>query len=678
MIIANRNFRLRPGLALVAATFGLCAATAAEAAPRWMEQLDRGAVAVPAKDGGILVNWRLLATDAPRTAFDVYRDGKKINARPLDGATNIVDKDGTPQSTYVVKTLAKGKVIASSTPTPVWNEGYLSIPIEPPAGGVTQSGEGYSYTAHEASVGDLDGDGRYEIVLKWDPAQTDPKTLPYIHPSNARDNAFDGYTGNVYLDAYTLEGKRLWRIDLGKNIRAGAHYTQFQVFDYDGDGRAELAVRTSDGTVDGTGKVLGDRKADWREPGGETPSTDRTGGKLQPDGSLVAPLQGRILKGPEFLTVFDGLSGKALASEPYWPGRDPRTDAPSAEQLMETWGDGYGNRADRFLAGTAYLDGQRPSIIMARGYYGRSTVAAWDWRNGKLTRRWTFDSAAPGNEAFGGQGNHQLSVADVDGDGKDEIVYGSMALDDNGKGLWSAGLKHGDAMAVSDLDPARPGLEKFGAHEEVKHNGGIGAAMLDARTGKVLWSTPADKDTGRGVAADIDPRFPGAEAWASNNDVLYTAQGKPIEGVKHPREMSFFVWWDGDELREMFDKNRITKWDWMAGKSTNLLEASGAQHTTGTKNVPVLSGDLFGDWREEVVWHTPDEKFLRIYTTPYPTARRLVTLMHDAQYRAAIAWQNTAYNQPPYPSFFLGDGMKAPPVPRIVTPASGAARRAKP
>ncbi|ESQ79244.1 hypothetical protein AEYBE204_09550 [Asticcacaulis sp. YBE204] len=667
-----------------------------QAAPRWLEALDRGAVAVPAKDGGILVSWRLLATDAPKTEFDVYRDGQKLNAKPLTGGTNFVDKTGTPQSTYVIHTRLKGKDIEVTKPVPVWGEGYLSIPIEEPPSGVTPTGETYTYTAHEASVADLDGDGRYEIILKWDPA--DKSKGPVTWPNNAQDNAFHGYTGPVYIDAYTLDGKRLWRINLGKNIRAGAHYTQFQVFDYDGDGRAEMAVRTSDGTIDGTGTVLGDPNADWREKDGEVPSTDRTGGEVKPDGTMVAPLQGRILKGPEFLTVFDGLTGKALASEPYWPQRDPRTDAPTAAQLKETWGDGYGNRSDRFLAGTAYLDGERPSIIMSRGYYGRSTIAAWDFRDGKLTKRWVFDSAASGNEAYSGQGNHQFSVADVDSDGKDEIVYGGMVLDDTGKGLWSSavrqapavaenddptiygtgetsgaktytsGLRHGDAMAVSDLDPTRPGLEKWGAHEEVKHNGGIGAAMLDARTGKILWTTPADKDTGRAVTADIDPRFPGSEAWASNNDILYTAQGKPIEGVKHPRELSFVVWWDGDDLREMYDKNRITKWDWTTGKSVNLLEATGALATTGTKNVPVVSADLFGDWREEVIWHTPDEKFLRIYTTPYPTERRLVTLMHDAQYRVAIAWQNTAYNQPPYPSFYLGDGMQNPPVPQIVTP----------
>jgi len=656
-------FTLRRSVALVAATLALGAAVhgpvsaltpfTPNLAPRWVEALDRGVVAVPAVEQGNLVSWRLLASDARNTTFDVYRDGQKVNDKPLAGATNLVDQAGTRASRYTVRTLAGGKEVAASAPVGVWADGFLGIAIDQPAGGVTPTGQAYTYSAQEASVADLDGDGRYEIILKWD-------------PTNAKDNAFDGYTGPVILDAYTLEGKRLWRIDLGKNIRAGAHYTQFQVYDYDGDGRAELAVRTSDGTIDGTGKVLGDPNADWREQGGEVPSRDRTGGVVKADGTMVAPLQGRILKGPEFLTIFDGPTGRALASAPYWPGRDPRTDAPTAEQMKETWGDGYANRSDRFLAGTAYLDGQRPSIVMARGYYARTTVAAWDWRDGKLTQRWTFDSATPGNEAFGGQGNHQFSVADVDGDGKDEIIYGAMALDDNGKGLWSSRLGHGDAMAVSDLDPTRPGLEKFGAHEDVRGNGGIGSAMLDAKTGQILWSTPAEKDTGRGVAADIDPRFPGTEAWATNSTTLYTAQGKPIDGVKRPGEASFVVWWDGDDLRELFDKNRINKWDWKAGKSHTLLQADGVVASNGTKNVPVVSADLLGDWREEVIWHTPDEKFLRVYTTPHPTERRLVTLMHDPQYRVAVAWQNTAYNQPPYPSFFIGEGMATPPVPNVV------------
>lgn len=643
----NRGSRIAAA-ALLGATALSSVGGSAIAAPRRMEALDRGVVAVPAVDGGVLVSWRLLGDDPAKIAFNLYRDGTKLNASPLTGPTDFVDKTGGPTATYTVRAVIGGKEAAPSAPAKVWAEGYLSIPLDPPAGGVTPAGEAYSYTANDASIGDLDGDGRYEIVLKWD-------------PTNSKDNAFGGYTGNVFLDAYTLEGKRLWRIDLGRNIRAGAHYTQFQVYDYDGDGKAEIAVRTSDGTVDGTGKVLGDAKADWREDGGERPQADRTGATTLPDGTKVAKVQGRILKGPEYLTVFEGATGKALASAPYSPPRDPRTDAPSVEQMTQVWGDGYGNRSDRFLAGTAYLDGRLPSIVMGRGYYGRSTVAAWDFRNGKLTQRWLFDSAAPGNEAFGGQGNHQLSVADVDGDGRDEIIYGSMAVDDTGKGLWSARLFHGDTMHVGDLDPTRPGLEKFGVHEEMRNNGGIGAAMLDARTGKVLWSTPSDKDTGRGLSADIDPRFPGEEAWGSNQDALYTAQGKPIEGVKHPRQTNFAIWWDGDDLRELLDKNQISKWDWKTGEAKPLLTAEGFTSNNGTKSTPALSADILGDWREEVIWRAEDNRSLRIYATPYVTQRRLVTLMHDPQYRVSIAWQNTAYNQPPHTSFYLGEGMKAPP-----------------
>ncbi|WP_277557747.1 beta-galactosidase [Ereboglobus sp. PH5-10] len=613
-----------------------------------MEALDRGAAAVPAKDGGILVSWRLLATDAQETKFDIYRDGKKINTSPLDGATNFVDKAGTPQSVYIIRTLDDGANAGAGATAKVWADGYLSIPLQRPPAGVTPTGEHYTYSANEASVADLDGDGRYEIILKWD-------------PSNSKDNAFGGYTGEVYIDAYTLEGVLMWRINLGRNIRAGAHYTQFQVYDYDGDGRAEMAVRTSDGTIDGTGKILGNPNADWREHDGERPTTDRTGAVIKPDGSMVAPLQGRIMKGPEYLTIFDGLTGAALASEPFWPSRDPRTDAPTAEQMKEIWDDSYANRCDRFLAGTAYLDGQRPSIIMARGYYERTTVAAWNWRDGKLTKRWVFDSATPGNEAFGSQGNHSLSVADVDGDGRDEIIYGSMTLDDNGTGLWSAGLRHGDALHVGDFDLSNPGLERFGVNEQPSRNGGIVSAMLDAATGKILWTASGDRDNGRGIIMDIDPRFPGAESWSSVDPHLRDAKGNSIGMVK-PESNKFAIWWDGDLLREQLENTVIYKWNWREQRSERLLAPDGVV----AKGAPVLSGDIFGDWREEVIWAAEDQQSLRIYATPYPTEQRMVTLLHDSQYRVAIAWQNTTYNQPPHPSFFIGDGMKAPPFPKII------------
>ena len=647
------SLRLHKAAMLASAAVSLLALPAL-AAPRQVEHLDRGLVAAPAIDGGVLVSWRYTGEDALGLAFNLYRDGKKLNAKPLAFATNFVDKTGVVGARYTLKAVTKGKEGPVEGETTALKDGFLTIPLQKPAGGVTPDGVAYEYTANDASVGDLDGDGRYEIVLKWD-------------PTNSKDNAFSGYTGPVLLDAYTLDGKRLWRIDLGRNIRAGAHYTQFQVSDFDGDGRAEIAVRTSDGTIDGTGKVLGDANADWRGGPVETPTKDKTGAEIKPDGAMVAKLTGRILKGPEFLTVFDGRTGAALDSVPFAAPRAPDTDAPSTEEMTKLWGDGYANRSDRFLAGTAYLDGQHPSIIMGRGYYARTTVSAWDFKNGKITQRWLFDSAAPGvPEGFGGQGNHQLSVADVNGDGRDEIVYGSMALDADGKPLWTAKLYHGDALHLGDLDPERPGLERFGVNESPKMNGGIGSAMLDAKTGEVLWTTPTQSDTGRGVAFDIDPRFPGAEVWASNSSTLYTVKGKPIEGVKHPPQMNFGVWWDGDELRELLDRNKIFKWDWLKGESKVLLNAEGMTSNNGTKATPTLSADILGDWREEVILRSEDNTFLRIYVTPYPTDRRLVTLMHDPVYRAGVAWQNTAYNQPPHTSFYLGHGMKNPQRPNVV------------
>jgi rhamnogalacturonan endolyase len=630
-------------------------ATQAQSAPilRQMERLDRGLIAVPT-EGGVLISWRLLGTDPLNIAFNVYRDGQKLNAAPIASSTNYLDAAGAASASYTVRAIVNGAEQPASEDAPVWSAPWLNLPLQKPAGGVTPDGVAYSYSANDASVGDLDGDGQYEIVLKWD-------------PSNAQDNAFHGYTGNVIFDAYTLEGQRLWRIDMGRNIRAGAHYTQFLVYDLDGDGRAELVAKTADGTVDGAGDVIGDPNADWRATGGQVPTRDRTGAVTLSDGTLVAPLQGRILRGPEYLTVFDGLTGRALTTTDYVPARHPETNNPTPEQLTETWGDGYANRADRFLAGVAYLDGERPSIVMARGYYERTVLAAWDWRDGQLTRRWVFDSDVVGEE-YAGQGNHQLSVADVDADGRDEIVYGSMAVDDDGSGLWSARLFHGDALHVSDLDPIRPGLEVFGPHECPACNGGIGTAMLDARTGAALWSTPANRDIGRGVALDIDPRYAGHEAWAAGSNTLYSASGQLIRTTR-PAQVNFGVWWDGDLLRELLDGNQISKWDWETGAVTRLLAAAGAASNNGTKATPTLSADILGDWREEVVLRAEDSAALRIYATPYVTEHRLVTLMHDPVYRLGIAWQNVGYNQPPHTSYFLGAGMTTPLPPLIRTGA---------
>jgi rhamnogalacturonan endolyase len=585
-------------------------------------------VAVPA-EGGVHLSWRADPC-LPRGPVAIRRDGQVV-AR-ITGASSWLDRAGTPASTYRVGPDPAGIRVASA--------GYLAVPLDRPAPRTTPDGQAYGYTANDGAVGDVDGDGRPEILVKWT-------------PEIARDNAFGGYTGETLIDAYTLDGRRLWRIDLGRNIRSGAHYTQMVLADFDGDGRAELMLKTGDGTVDGTGAVLGQAAADWRERGGELAQQDRTGSTVGADGRRMQGLAGRILSGPEYVTVFDGLTGRALASAPYAPTRFPDGSTGRDDERLKTlWGDAYGNRAERYLAGVAWLDGRQPSAIMARGYYARTTVAAWDWRGGKLTRRWLFDSATPGQERNGGQGNHQFSVADVDGDGRDEIVYGSLALDDDGKVLWNARLGHGDALHVSDFDPAHPGLERFGVHEDVRGNGGIGSAMIDAATGKVLWTTPAQSDTGRGICADIDAGSPGAECWSSNETVLRSAAGKVI-AQRHPRAANFAIWWDGDATRELLDGTRITKWDPATASETRLFDPPGTAANNGTKANPVFSGDILGDWREELVLRTPDSSELRIYATPWPTCLALAPLDSDRSYRAALVWQNNAYNQPPHPAFDL-------------------------
>ncbi len=496
-----------------------------------------------------------------------------------------------------------------------WDQPYLDIPLKAPAGGTTPDGVEYTYNANDCSVGDVDGDGEYEIILKWD-------------PSNAKDNSQKGYTGNVYLDALKMDGTHLWRIDLGKNIRAGAHYTQFMVYDFDSDGKAEIACKTADGTVDGKGKLIGDEKADYRTT------------------------TGYVLSGPEFLTIFNGQTGEAMATADYLPARG----------TVESWGDNYGNRVDRYIAAIAYLDGQRPSIVMGRGYYTRLVRAAWDWRDGKLTSRWVFDSDI-NNKNYEYQGNHQMTVGDVDGDGKDEIFNGSSAIDDDGKGLYENHLGHGDALHMTDMDPDREGQEIWQSHESPSKYGAYGLEFRDAKTGIPLWGVDGEnKDVGRALAIDIDPRYKGYECWGAVGN-LYDCKGNQISTAKP--SMNFAVWWDADLSRELLDGNHIDKWDYLNGKSNRILTTTDYSSNNGTKSTPNLSADILGDWREEVILRKADNTSLRIFTTTIPATNRIYTLMHDPQYRVAIAWQNSAYNQPPHPSFYLGDGMKTPPKPNI-------------
>jgi rhamnogalacturonan endolyase len=585
---------------------------------RQLEELNRGVVSVRSGNGNF-VSWRLLGTDPANVAFNVYRAGTLVNPSPITNSTNLFDNGAAAGVAYTVRAVVNGaEQPASPAALQVGSGGFLDVPIQVPAGGTTPDGVSYTYSANDASVGDLDGDGQYEIVVKWD-------------PSNAKDNSQAGYTGNVFVDAYRLNGQRLWRIDLGRNIRAGAHYTQFQVYDFDGDGRAEVAMKTADATVSGTGQVIGNGGADHRNS------------------------DGYILAGPEFLTVFDGLTGAIRDTENYNP---PRGNVGS-------WGDTYGNRVDRFLAATAYLDGQRPSIIMTRGYYTRAVIVAWDFRNGQLSQRWVYDSGNSNVGAYG-QGNHNLSIADVDADGRDEIVYGSANINDNGTFMYRAGGGHGDAMHVSDFLPNDAGQEVWTIHES---SSAPGATLRDAGGGQIIFQRPNNNGVegpGRAVAADIFAGNAGAEFWGSGPNMGNLFNGSGGSVGRAPSSANFVIWWDADPVRELLDQTRIDKYG--TGSDARLLTASGVASNNGTKATPALSADLFGDWREEVIWRTSNSSALRIYFTTAVTNQRIYTLMHDPQYRVAIAWQNTAYNQPPHPSFFLGNGMAAPPPPNIFTP----------
>ncbi|WP_443061815.1 rhamnogalacturonan lyase [Streptomyces sp. NBC_00425] len=612
---SKRLFRgLTAATALALAALTGLPQTAHAATARQVERLDRGLTSVHTGSGN-LVSWRWLATDPNDVAFNVYRGATRLNSSPLTTSTNYLDAGAPDSADYTVRAVVNGVEQAPSEHALQFRTGYKDVPISPPPGGTSPGNSPYTYEANDASVGDLDGDGTLDIVLKW-------------QPTNAKDNSQSGYTGNTIVDGIKLDGTRLWRVDLGRNIRSGAHYTQFQVYDYDGDGKAEVAMKTADGTKDGTGAVIGSSSADHRNS------------------------SGYVLSGPEYLTMFNGQKGKAMQSVDYVPGRG----------TVSSWGDSYGNRVDRFLAGTAYLDGSRPSVIMARGYYTRAVIAAWDWRNGQFTRRWTFDSNA--NSGYAGQGNHQLSVADVDGDGKDEIVYGAMAVDDNGDGLWTTRNGHGDAMHVGDLDPSRPGLEEFKVDEDGSKPS---SWMADARTGQILWSTPAGGDNGRGVSGDIWSGSAGAESWSSLVSGVRNPKGAVVASRK-PGSSNFLAWWDGDTVRELLDGTHIDKYG--TSGDTRLLTGSGVHSNNGTKSTPSLSGDILGDWREEVIWPTSNNTALRIYSTPYQTTTRITTLLHDTQYRTALAWQNTAYNQPPHPSFFIGANMPTPPRPTVALPNS--------
>ena len=644
------------GFLIVAMTLLSSAQTNYDDSKLSREQLNRGVVAVKTSDGRVAVSWRMLSSDRKAEPFDIYRNGTKLNSEPLTiGGSFFIDS--LPASGDVVYKVCGGGKDGSFTLLADAPVGYLPIPIQRPEGGKvpTMNSGGrerggnpggwrggmrggwrddgtYTYTANDASVGDVDGDGQYELFLKWE-------------PTNAHDNAHDGYTGPVIIDCYKIDvnsksvnSKLLWRIDLGRNIRAGAHYTQFMVYDFDGDGRAELICKTADGTRDGQGHVIGDSLADHRAR------------------------NGRILSGPEYLSVFDGLTGRALDTKPYVPERG---------NLMG-WGDDRANRSDRFLAAVGYLGNtiEPPSgtigvasAIFCRGYYTRTVIAAWDWDGRELSQRWTFDTNHPEWRSYAGQGNHNLRVADVDGDGYDEITYGSMAVDHDGRGLYNTGFGHGDAIHLV-AEPKSNELYIWDCHENRRD----GSELRNARTGKVAFQIKSRSDVGRCLAADIDPTNPGCEMWSTDSHGIRTMSGSVLNAAKDADDpqhqnsiviggrwlpINFAIWWDGDLLRELLDHATVSKYDWQNRQVVDIQKFDG-DFNNGTKSNPCLQADLLGDWREEVLMRNRESTELRLYVTTIPTDYRINCLMEDIPYRLSVATENVAYNQPPEAGYYIG------------------------
>ena len=692
-----------------------------------MEKLDRGLVAVPTSTTANFVSWRLLGTDdKANTTFDLLRNGTVIASGLTK--TNYQDTQGSATAKYQVVTKVNGSAIENSAEVTPWGKKYLSLKLDRPKGGTisnwsnTDASTGpttatYAYYPNDMSVGDVDGDGQYELFLKWE-------------STHAQDNSRShGATGNTFIDCYKLDGTRLWRLDLGLNIRDGAHYTQFMVYDFDGDGKAEMMCKTAAGSKDGLGNYVNQAATDETIKGHDNTKDYRNSG-------------GHILSGPEYLTVFDGLTGKAIHTTWYLPGRagtgsktssgSSTTEGGSELGKVSTypngfWGDNYGGRSERFLGAVAYINGaDKPACgIFCRGYYTKAYVWAvsfdgsrlhtewlhcspsttqWlvyasKWAEGQSGLTYTVDGdllkripikTAPantggvkstdtsggvvGSNTLYGNGNHNMSIADVDGDGCDEIIWGAGALNNDGTLRYATGYGHGDAMHVGKMIPDREGYQVFDVHEE-KLTATHGSWDLhDARTGEVIYhGGSADSDNGRGMAGDLTGKD-GYEFWSSDVRTPYSALTGKATSIKNC-SVNFRIYWDGSIQDQLLDGSYkysgdvwaqtahaepvITKWN--GSSFSNVVSFysttyNNAQTANYTKATPCLQADILGDWREELVmWNKKDSSEIMIFTTWTPTTYAVPTLMHDHTYRMGICWQNTAYNQPPHLGYYLPD-----------------------
>jgi rhamnogalacturonan endolyase len=604
-----------------AATGGAMGGTPASG-KREMESLDRGVIAINQGGGKVYVGWRMFGLDPGSIAFNVYRAtagaaAVKLNASPITSTTDYVDSgaDVTKSNAYhVVPVVGGAEQDASAAYTLPANapaQQYLSIPLR-------DGGLDYA----QANVGDVDGDGQYEVIVKWSQSAL---TDPGVHTKA---------TATVFVDAYKLNGSFLWRIDLGWNLEPGSDFTPVLVWDVDGDGKAEVITKTSEGTKDGTGVTIGDTDSDGKT---DYRNTD-----------------GRVLSGPEFMSVFRGTDGKELT----------RTDW-IARGSVSDWGDSTGNRSCRQQMGIAYLDGAHPSIIMSRGVYAYQVVQAWDYRGGALTKLWAWDNGGKGQSGEWNSSAQCLRMGDANGDGYDEILKGPLALDRTGKILWDQKLVkgHGDYVHIGVFNPARTGLQIFRVLEAPSANG---VAMLDAATGTVLWGKTIAGDASRGYVSHIDSRQKGAQCWAGqiNNDLL-NYDGSVICSGTSPSNGDHWapIWWEAGMTRSITDEFsgndgvHINRWNGSACSLTELMKTG-----SGTRNTETIA-DILGDWREELVIGLPNE--IRVYTTTIPAGSRIYTLMHNPLYRLNVGQSSQRNFGTSHPDFYMGTGMATPPAPDI-------------
>ena len=605
-------------------------------AQRFTDKLDRGLVAVKTTKG-VYCSWRIQADEYYDVKYNLYRDGTKVNAEPLD-VSNFTDTSGSESSQYTVKAVLNGVEQQASKAATVFKSNYKEIKIKHDASLKA------TYEPNDACCADVDGDGEVEILMKFNNKEEGEQLYPKNGPT------INGVATKEYsmLACLKQDGTVLWWVNCGPNMGDFQNNEQNIVgYDWDMDGKAEVVMRLEEGSTvhmaDGTTYTIG--------ANGKNGSSWTNYREPKASGSV----EWFTHYGKEFLWYCEGATGK-----PYQCIEFPLKRLEDGEtDLKAAWGDGYGHRSSKYFFGAPYLDGKHPSIFLGRGIYTRHKFIAYDVdpKTHNLKVRWKWTNNQPGSPWYG-QGYHNYIVADVDWDGRDEIVWGSMVIDDNGMGLSTTGLGHGDAQHIGDFNPYIHGQEMFACNEDNPSNN-----YRDATTSKIYYRKTDTNDDGRCLAGNFYNDFPGAVGHSAHDTPISTVTNDHVSTNTNGLSMNFRIYWDGDLLEECFNNTEVTK----PGVGT-IATFLGAYSNNGTKATPCYQGDIFGDWREEVIERTADNN-IRIYTTNEPTKWRNYSLWYDHQYRNGMVWQPCGYNQPPHVSYFLGEleGITIAPPPLTTT-----------